>query len=103
VFDFDDSAYEQLQTRHFGEEPNLDWLDLVCKCRSNPNYQHTYDIITGKIANDSVGETVQYVIAGIMRPEDALERLRFEQINNQICFCTAESLKFITFIKSEEV
>ena len=40
---------------------------------------HNKDIITGKIANDSVGETVAYVVAGVMRKEDALERLRFQK------------------------
>lgn len=36
----------------------------------------------------------------IMRKEDAIERLRFEQINNQIAFCTAKALTEITFQRS---
>jgi hypothetical protein len=31
-----------------------------------------------------VGETVSFVVQGIMRPEDALAKLRFERINNQM-------------------
>ena len=61
---------------------------------------HGFDIVSGKIANDNVGETVEYVLAGIMRKEDAVERLRFEKINDQICFCTEESLKALTFKSS---
>ncbi|MBO7637565.1 MAG: DUF3990 domain-containing protein [Treponema sp.] len=53
-----------------------------------------------KIANNNVGETIEYVLAGIMRKEDAVERLRFEKINEQICFCTEESLKAIAFKES---
>jgi hypothetical protein len=103
VFEFDESAYENVNIKQFGEVPGIEWLDLVCLCRSNITYKHNYDIVIGKIANDSVGETVSYVMAGIMRKEDALEKLKFEQINNQVCFCTEAALKYIKFIKTEEV
>lgn len=103
IFEFDEQSYSKLNTKHFGDEPTLEWLDLVCKCRSDISYQHKFDIVTGKIANDSVGETVSFVVAGIMRREDALEKLKFEQINNQICFCTNESLEFLKFLRAEEV
>ena len=56
--------------------------------------------MTGKIANDNVGETVSYVVAGVMPKEIALERLRFQQINNQIAFCTPASLPFLKFKSS---
>ena len=58
------------------------------------------DIVIGKIANDNVGETVSYVMQGIMRREDAVERLRFEKINNQIAFCTEKALRTLRFVKS---
>ncbi len=74
------------------DEPSLDWLEMVVSCRSNKEYLHGYDIVSGKIADDNVGETVSYVIQGIMRKEDAVERLKFEKINNQIAFCTERSL-----------
>lgn len=76
------------------------WLDMVVNCRSNLSYRHNYDIVCGKIANDNVGETISYVVQGIMRREDALERLKFEKINNQIAFCTERSLRCLKFIKS---
>lgn len=84
-------SMDNLAVKQF-QDPDLEWLDLVVKCRSDIFYQHGYDIIIGKIANDNVGETVTYVLQGIMRKEDAVERLRFERINNQIAFCTERSL-----------
>lgn len=45
-------------------------------------------------------ETVSYVMQGIMRREDAIERLRFEEINNQIAFCTEASLYTLHFQNS---
>ena len=63
-------------------------------------FKHSKDIVTGKIANDSVGETVAYVVAGIMRKEDALERLRFQKINNQVAFCSDRALNFLKYESS---
>lgn len=79
---------------------SMEWLDLVVKCRSDLAFTHDYDIVSGKIANDNVGETVSYVIQGIMRKEDAVARLQFEKINNQIAFCSEESLKELRFVES---
>ncbi len=79
---------------------SMEWLDMVVSCRSDLSYKHEHDIVIGKIANDNVGETVAYVVQGIMRKEDAIERLKFEKINNQIAFCSECSLKQLKFIKS---
>jgi hypothetical protein len=101
IYEFDEKSYSDLKVIHF-PEPNAEWLDMVCKCRSNVQYIHRYDIVTGKIANDTVGETVSYVVQGIMRPEDAVERLRFEKINNQICLSTEKALSFLRYAGCEE-
>ena len=75
---------------------SLEWLELVVNCRGNIDFKHGYDIVSGKIANDNVGETVSYVMQGIMRKEDAVERLKFEKINNQI-------IKFILLSYEEPI
>lgn len=99
IYDFVEENIKLLNTKSF-PEPGLEWLELVIKCRSDLTYKHNYDIVSGKIANDNVGETIEYVLAGIMRKEDAVERLKFEKINNQICFCTEKSLKYLVFKES---
>ncbi len=81
-------------------EANEDWLNMILKCRSDHTYSHHYDIVIGKIANDRVGETVSFVMQGIMRKEDAIARLKFQKINNQIAFCSDISLEKIRFIRS---
>ena len=82
---------------------SLAWLDMVVKCRSSLSFKHGYDIMIGKIANDTVGEVVSYVVAGVMPKEMALDKLKFQQINNQIAFCSPESLKFLRFVRSYEL
>lgn len=88
-----------LKEKHF-DGASMEWLELVVKCRSDIGFVHGYDIVSGKIANDNVGETVSYVMQGIMRKEDAIKRLRFEKINNQIAFCSDAALKELSFIRS---
>ena len=103
VFRFDEeNARRHLLFRDFSEV-TMDWLDLVVACRAEPNFTHGFDIVTGKIANDNVGETIAYVLAGVMRKEDALERLRFQKINNQLAFCTENALSFLEFESSYTV
>ncbi len=96
VYSFDESANIKLKTKYF-PNANLDWLEFIIRCRSDLDYCHNFDIVSGKIANDNVGETIEYVLAGIMRKEDAVERLKFAKINDQICFCSEKALQFLNF------
>ena len=99
VYEWDEDAARQLRFLQF-DGASMEWLELVVACRSRIDYSHGYDIVEGKIANDNVGETVSYVMQGIMRKEDAIERLRFEKINNQIAFCTEAALHTLHFQNS---
>lgn len=98
VYEWDENA-TGLALKVF-EGASVEWLDMVVNCRNDIMFVHSYDIVSGKIANDNVGETVSYVVQGIMRKEDAIERLKFEKINNQIAFCTENALHMLTFVKS---
>ena len=102
VFEFDEKTIGNLKYKLFSN-PDLEWLDMIIKCRTNPSFKHGYDIVEGKIADDSVGETILFVIDGIIKKEDAVERLKFQKINSQVAFCSEESLKLIKFKKSYEV
>jgi len=102
VFEYDEQTIEDLKYKLF-KDPDLEWLDMIILCRSNPTYKHGYDIVEGKIADDSVGETVLFVMDGIIRKEDAVERLKFQKINAQIAFCSERSLKRLKYLDSYEV
>ena len=62
-----------------------EWLDFVIANRRGEKAWDGYDIIEGGIANDRVFNTIELYDAGLISKEVALERLRFEQPNNQIC------------------
>ena len=97
VFRFDERlARTRLRFLDF-PEVSMDWLNMVVACRSDVGFRHDFDIVTGKIANDNVGETIAYVLAGVMRKEDALDRLKFQKINHQLAFCTETALSYLIF------
>ena len=103
VYEFDaEGARRELKMKAY-PAVSMDWLDMVVKCRSTLSFRHDFDIVSGKIANDSVGETISYVVAGVMPREMALEKLKFQEINNQIAFCNLAALRFIKFVRSYEV
>ena len=101
VFEWDEDK-ENLDYKLFNDA-DLEWLDFVIKCRSDAKYKHQFDIVEGKIADDKVGETVLFVEAGIMRREDALERIKYQKINSQLAFCSERALKHLTFVESYEI
>ena len=103
VFDFDEELARKSFLFQDFPTVSLEWLDFVVLCRSNITIQHGFDIVTGKVANDNVGETIAYILAGIMRKEDALERLKFQKINNQVAFCTERAISSLTFVTSYTV
>ena len=102
VFEFNEKETSNLKYKLF-KNPDLEWLNMIIDCRTNPSFIHGYDIVEGKIADDSVGETILFVIDGIIKKEDALERLKFQKINSQIAFCTDKSLELLKFTNSYEV
>lgn len=102
VYEYNEEYIKNLNVLAF-EEASEQWLEMVIKCRSNTEFKHEFDIVKGKIADDSVGETISFVIQGIMRKEDALEKLKFQKINSQVAFCTEKALKSIKFLSSYEV
>ena len=102
VFECNDKIFQKYKYKVFSK-PDLEWLDFIIKCRTNPTYKHDYDIVKGKIADDSVGETILFVIDGVIDKETAIERLKFQKINSQIAFCTDEALESLSFKESYEV
>lgn len=101
VFEWNENV-EGKKYKNF-KNANMEWLDLIIKCRSNSSFRHGYDIVEGKIADDNVGETVALCVNGFISKEIAINRLKFQKINSQVAFCSEESLKDLKFIKSYEV
>ena len=56
--------------------------------------QHDYDVVIGPVADDNTMETVQLYMANILTAEEAVERLRYNKVNNQVSFHTERALQY---------
>ena len=101
VFEWDENKSD-LKYKSF-IEADMDWLGLVVNCRSKKDYIHGFDIVEGKIADDTVGETISFIIDGVIDMETGLKKLKYQKINSQIAFCSDKSLNHIKYIDSYEV
>lgn len=69
-----------------------EWLEFIKENRSKGGLPHKYDVVIGPVADDNTMETVQLYIAGILNEKEAVERLRYNKVNNQISFHTDRAI-----------
>ena len=76
-----------------------EWLLMVQKNRTLGGIQHNFDIVQGPVANDKTARTIALYTAGIINANDAIERLRLNQINNQVSFHTRAALSHLKILR----
>lgn len=62
-----------------------------------------YDLVVGGVANDKVFNTIELFFDGLIDKTEAINRLRYEKPNLQICFRTEKALGLLRFEGSEMV
>lgn len=100
-YDFDEGAYEALKVLKFDAYSEA-WLDFILNCRSGKDTTD-YDIVIGGVANDKVFNTVELFFDGLIDKAEAINRLRYEKPNLQICFRTEKSLEYLHFERSHKI
>lgn len=93
---------EDLKIKHF-HALDAEWLEFIKCNRLNGGIQHTYDVVIGPVADDNTMETVQLYMSGILKTEEAVERLRYSKVNNQVSFHTQKALRQLKFECRKEV
>lgn len=81
------------------DELSVEWLEMVRKNRQLGGTQHNYDIVIGPVANDDTMLTVNRYIQGIYTADEAIERLRFSKVNDQVSFHTLKAVKCLKFVR----
>jgi hypothetical protein len=69
-----------------------EWLDFVIENRVRGNTQHSFDVITGPVANDRTMDTIGFFLAGIYSVEEALKRLEYMLPNDQLSLHTKKAI-----------
>ena len=100
IYNFDDTDIQKKYRYKKFPEYNEDWLDFVLASRDGSKDYLNYDIIEGGIANDKVFNTVELYFTGLIDKSTALQRLKFEQPNNQICFINQQVLDTVLKFES---
>lgn len=101
TYEFNEAANESLKILKF-DAYSEEWLDFILICRRGKDATD-YDIVIGGVANDNVFNTVELFFAGLIDKAEAINRLRYQKPNLQICFRTEKSLEHLHFERSERV
>ena len=89
---------ESLLIKKF-DELSEEWLSMVQKNRTLGGIQHNFDIVQGPVANDKTARTIALYIAQIINAKEALERLKYNSVNNQVSFHTPAALSCLSVLK----
>lgn len=88
---------DRLKVKFF-EDYSDEWLDFVVHCRSGNT--HDYDVVIGRMADDTIYDYIDGYIEGVMNKKDFFELMRFKYPTHQISFHTVKALASIEFIES---
>jgi hypothetical protein len=75
-----------------------EWLLMVQKNRTLGGIQHNFDIVQGPVANDKTARTIALYIAGIINTVEAINRLQYSKINNQVSLHTPAALSHLKLL-----
>ncbi|MCR5151301.1 MAG: DUF3990 domain-containing protein [Clostridiales bacterium] len=99
-YEFNENAFSFLKALRFDSYSD-EWLNYVIACRKEA-VNDDYDIIIGGVANDKVFDTVELFFDGLIEASVAIERLKYEKPNLQICFKTQKAIdNYLKFSGSE--
>ena len=82
-------------------EPDEAWLDFVCANRKGREISVSYDMAFGPVADDRVYTVVQLYENGVYDKDEAIKRLKVDDLYSQILFHTEKSLEYCRFTGHE--
>jgi hypothetical protein len=78
-----------------------EWLLMVQKNRVLGGIQHNFDIIQGPIANDRTARTIALYVAEIIDSNEAIKRLQFSHVNDQVSFHTSHAISRLKLVRKD--
>ena len=104
VFEVPDSLFEnpELSVKTFTKADNK-WLDFVMANRKDTEFEHSFDLVRGPVADDRVYVCLNALENGTADRATVLRRLKTFVLADQILFHTAKSLLFLEYLLTEEV
>lgn len=90
-----------MNVKHF-DSLNEEWLEFIKENRIKGGLQHNYDVVIGPVADDNTMETVQLYMSNILTAKEAVKRLKYNKVNNQVSFHTKNALKYLKLVRRIE-
>ncbi len=100
VYEFDDCLIGRedapLSVKVF-DGYSVEWAEFVLMNRRNMTSMpaHSYDIVIGPIADDTVGLQIRRFVQGYISIERMIEELRFHKPNMQYFFGTEKAIRYL--------
>jgi len=91
LYTFEFSPSDDLTVKEF-PEISVEWLELVKANRVLGGVQHIFDVVIGPVANDNTMRTIANYVAGIYDAEEAMRRLRYFDVNDQVSLHTPRAM-----------
>ena len=98
VYQFIFSESDCLKIKRF-DSLSEEWLEFIKENRIKGGLQHQYDVVIGPVADDNTMQTVQLYMSNILTATEAVERLKYSKVNNQVSFHSEKSLSCLRFIR----
>ena len=102
VYVYEFTFSEALECKIF-EGLTAEWLDFIKANRALGGIQHKYDVVIGPVADDNTMLTVNRYMNGTYTEEEALQRLAYYKVNDQVCLNTRKALDYIKLVRRYEV
>lgn len=83
--------------------PTEEWLDFVMRNRTDRNYQHSYDMVYGPVANDKVYAAFALYEGGLLTKQNLIEELKTYTLVDQYLLHTEKSLQCLSFIQADRI
>jgi len=97
VYEFELEMKSDLRMKQFGAMSE-EWLIFVRDNRTKGGIQHDFDLVRGAVANDKTNRTLALFVGGIYSTKEALNKLQFNKLNDQVSIHTEKALACLTLI-----
>ena len=102
TYELDEKQIKELNTLFFNN-PTEEWVDFVMRNRTQKDFQHSYDVVYGPVANDRVYAAFALYEGGLIDILTLISDLKTYKLVDQYLFHTEQSLKALKFIDAKEI
>ena len=99
---FDDVHATKLNIKRF-YYASEEWVDFVMANRTQPDFEHHYDIVVGPVANDRVYASFALYESRLIDKQTLIKDLATYRLIDQILFHTPAALDFLTFKNTKQL